>query len=176
MKQLISLFLLSFCIFTIACSYRTSDPGKSQPAAKQGALDLSNWDFDKDSIVTLDGEWEFYWNQLLDPDDFSLGNQHKRTGYIALPGGWNNFILNGKKLPGVGYATFRLIMRQQDDGIIKSLQIGNPFSAHRFLSYRLWFNGNLLSERNEISKSNNPKIIFRERNIPLAESEKSRMR
>ena len=38
------------------------------PAAKAGVLDLSGWDFEKNGMVRLGGEWEFYWHRLLTDD------------------------------------------------------------------------------------------------------------
>ena len=38
-------------------------------------MDLSAWDFNRDGIVALDGQWEFYWNRLLKLEDFQTTNQ-----------------------------------------------------------------------------------------------------
>ena len=67
---LVTLFCL-FLFFLNACSQQYS--GKKQPKAINGVLDLRDWDFDKDGPVKLDGEWEFYWKQLLFPKDFKTG-------------------------------------------------------------------------------------------------------
>src|SRR5690606_15241506 len=60
-----------------------SSPGRTAaaatPRATAGHLDLSQWDFDK-SPVFLDGEWEFYWNQLLDSQDFAKGTGSQGEG------------------------------------------------------------------------------------------------
>jgi len=34
-------------------------------------IDLSSWDFKKDGTISLSGEWQFYWHQLLTPEDFA---------------------------------------------------------------------------------------------------------
>jgi len=36
-----------------------------------GKIDLANGDYKLDKLVALDGEWEFYWDQLLTPADFA---------------------------------------------------------------------------------------------------------
>lgn len=43
---------------------------ETSPLARHGVLDLSGWDLEKDGPVNLAGEWEFYWEQLLTPEDF----------------------------------------------------------------------------------------------------------
>lgn len=44
-------------------------PAEAAPIAKQGVLDLSDWDFSRDGNVSLRGDYEFYWKQLLDHQD-----------------------------------------------------------------------------------------------------------
>ena len=46
-------------------------PKKISPEAVKGVLDLTYWDFERDGSVNLSGEYEFYWNQHLEPSDFS---------------------------------------------------------------------------------------------------------
>ncbi len=41
-----------------------------------------------ENIVTLDGKWEFYWNQLLEPNAFKNSNL-KPDGIVDIPGAWN---------------------------------------------------------------------------------------
>jgi two-component system sensor histidine kinase ChiS len=54
------------------------------PKAEKGILDLSNWDFEKDGIVALNGNWEFYWEKYLEPKDFTQPNLDK-PDYIQRP-------------------------------------------------------------------------------------------
>lgn len=54
----------------------------SLPASKFGILDLRNWDFQKYGAISLNGEWEFYWMQLLEPDDFS-NTLHKNLNLVS---------------------------------------------------------------------------------------------
>lgn len=67
--------------------------------ANQGILDLKNWNPTTDPVISLDGDWEFYWNELLEKKDF----KERQADYIRLPSTWND-----KGLKGSGYATFRL--------------------------------------------------------------------
>lgn len=86
-------------------SYISQTPPPAQPVAKQGYLDLSNWDFQKDGIVKLDGEWEFYWNQLLYPKDFQA--PPRADGYMLVPSSWSGRI-GTTQLTDKGFATYRL--------------------------------------------------------------------
>lgn len=94
-----------------------SYPGKKAPKAAAGVLDLRDWDFKKDGPVTLEGETEFYWKKLLSPDDFRAIHTTVEPDYIRIPGTWKGQELKGKKLPGPGYATYRLtlLLKPSDD-------------------------------------------------------------
>ncbi len=95
----ISLFLLisSFQIINI-----------DSPEAKNGVLDLHQWNFDQDGPVELTGEWEFYWSAHLAPEDFADSAKPQTTGLIKMPSVWNGYAVAGKKLTGDGFATLRL--------------------------------------------------------------------
>lgn len=59
--------MLALCItlpFILNYVYEISVEN-NQPLAKGGILDSKDWDFEKDGIISLDGEWDFYWNKLL---------------------------------------------------------------------------------------------------------------
>jgi len=98
----VGVLLLSAAMFWMNRSVREG------PQAVNGTLDLSAWNFRSDGTVTLNGEWEFYPNQLLTPADFSAGKQPPDKRYIRVPGVWN-----GKGMKGYGYATYRLSIRIQ---------------------------------------------------------------
>jgi signal transduction histidine kinase len=87
---------------------------KVPPRARNGVLDLSGWDLARDGPVDLSGEWEFYWGQLLGPDDFSGPSLPPRTGFVELPAPWNGYVVNGAPLSGSGCATYRLIISLND--------------------------------------------------------------
>ncbi|HQP47739.1 MAG TPA: SpoIIE family protein phosphatase [Spirochaetota bacterium] len=78
------------------------------PAAKQGVLDLRAWDFSSGGSIGLSGEWEFYWDRLLGPEDFRRGMHPRLSGFFKVPGSWKGYILDDVRLRGTGYATYRL--------------------------------------------------------------------
>lgn len=79
----------------------------SEPVISDGLLDLTEWNFDQDGIIKLNGEFEFYWRQhLQDTDSLLAAKNARRT--MSVPQSWNGEDINGFALPGEGYATYRL--------------------------------------------------------------------
>ena len=78
------------------------------PKAVKGVLDLSSWDFDRDGPISLSGEYAFYWNQLLRPQDFMSGSSPEKSGFIDVPGFWHTFNSDKIHPAADGYATYRL--------------------------------------------------------------------
>ncbi len=113
--------------------------------AKEGLLDLTQWNFENRGIVTLNGEWEFYWDQLLQPKDF---NTSTPPSFIELPGVWNGYEYGDKILSGEGFATFRLRIKNN----LKNTKIGLRIPYH-FTAYKLWVNDDLISENGIIGTS-----------------------
>jgi PAS domain S-box-containing protein len=123
--------LIVFSLSPLAsCHY--DFPKRISPEAVKGVLDLTDWDFERDGPVNLSGKYEFYWNQHLEPSDFSKESPPEKTGFIKVPGYWTNYKMEGKKLPSSGYATYRLsilLNDQKDPLALKFLDIGTAFTA-----------------------------------------------
>jgi len=102
------------------------------PKAQQGVMDLRGWDFDKDGLVALNGEWDFYWNQLLAYPDFHNGSSILPI-YETVPNNWNSYIIDENHLPGFGYATYRLKIKITDVASIKGLKITAPSGAYTLI-------------------------------------------
>ena len=123
-----------------ACERR---PGSIPPQAVKGVLDLSAWDFDRDGIAKLDGEWEFYWEHLLTPQDFVRHSHLPPPSFFSLPKPWTGHTIEaGPPLPGAGYATFRLTAHLPDS---VNASVPKTFLAVKIqemtTAYRLWING-----------------------------------
>lgn len=82
------------------------------PQARQGMIDLRSWDFHRDGIVKLNGEWELYRGMLLSPEDFHPGRNSAGipvvSALVQVPGKWNKYISASGELRAKGYATYRL--------------------------------------------------------------------
>lgn len=72
--------------------------------AKEGILDLQKWNYEKEPVISLEGNWEFYWNGLYSQEDLT---SHKPS-YMDLPSTWNGKVIDDKTLAGIGIATYRL--------------------------------------------------------------------
>ena len=106
------------------------------PSASSGVLDLGGWQVGRDGPIPLAGQWEFYWGTLLSPDDFRFGKKPQRTGWFSMPAVWNGVSVDGRKLGGSGFATFRLRLRIDPRQGRQALLIPYAFTA-----YTLWIDG-----------------------------------
>ncbi|HHW49730.1 MAG TPA: response regulator [Clostridiaceae bacterium] len=122
----------------------------SPPISKNGVLDLTGWNFDNDGPVNLDGEWEFYWNQLYEPDHFLSGmNLPVVRNLITIPRSWNGYIVDGEQIGGMGFATFRLkVILPGNMNKSISIEVPSIYTAHR-----LWINGELVSSDGKVSST-----------------------
>ncbi|WP_193726519.1 hybrid sensor histidine kinase/response regulator [Paenibacillus guangzhouensis] len=76
-KQLLVLIgmVVVFAVTTSITVYEWLHPDVSYPEARAGVLDARHWDFAKQGIIPLRGEWEYYKDQLLAPRDFAEREQ-----------------------------------------------------------------------------------------------------
>jgi serine phosphatase RsbU (regulator of sigma subunit) len=120
----------------------------SQQTVNKGIIDLSDKKIDK-SYIALDGEWEFYKNELYAPNDFEQ-NKITEAKFLTVPGLWNK---QNIKNSGIGYGTYRLILKNLKQNRIYALNINRIQS-----SYTIWINGNLLHFEGKPGKSKNETI------------------
>jgi signal transduction histidine kinase/CheY-like chemotaxis protein len=138
------LFFILVCLFLTSCS--DSSQLKSPPVARQGVLDLSHWNFEKDGVIKLNGEWEFYWKQLLAPSELAASNASKEQNFIKLPSSWNGYHINGEALNGDGYATYHLKIINHKHH--KKLMFRTSWMG---TSYNLFVNGRLIASNGEVA-------------------------
>jgi two-component system sensor histidine kinase ChiS len=114
------------------------DSLQDNPRSHEGRMDLSAWSYADNGPVPLIGEWEFYANQLLVPEDFieSTKVSTKRpepASIVSVPGKWNTY-LNSEQNQSTaeGSGTYRLRVVLQDDGPgIYGIRIVNVRMANR---------------------------------------------
>lgn len=126
------LIILSFCIILFSIILGTN---KKQYVVKNGALDLTNIS-SKKSAVPLNGQWEFYWGELVS----SNGKlQSLKDGqFVKVPAIWTKYKDKANKsLPVEGYGTYRIVIKASkgDNLALKLPQIGS--------SYNLWIDGKI---------------------------------
>ncbi len=140
------------------------------PVAKKGRLDLSNWNLKEKGIIRLDGEWEFYWKELLAPESFEDESSAQKTRFIQLPDKWNGYPINSAPLDGMGYATFRLVIENTYAAETYALKILDMGTAYRlFVNGRLTLsNGTIGIDRNKTTPQYLPSTgIILPQNSPL---------
>ena len=121
-KVHILLFFIFLIIFVPGAAY-------GEHSVFNGTIDLRNYDLSHNS-VKLNGQWEFYWNRLIQPGDFEKYESEKK--YIKVPKFWPT---------AEGYATYRLkVIVKPNNNELLSLKIPRLLN-----SYKMWINGQLLS-------------------------------
>ncbi|NDI35185.1 ATP-binding protein [Chengkuizengella sediminis] len=159
--KLVAILLLIFISLTIfgVISLIVSINKQDTPIAKNGVLDLSDWDFNEEGKVPLSGEWEFYPDQLLEPIDFDESEQGELIPHIvSVPEvSWTRYDLGDKTMDAFGKATYRLKVKIEEDQIF-GIQIGGIFRSHT-----LFVNGELLGssgDPDDYSSSIEPYIRY----------------
>ena len=128
-------------LLRLACLLLAAAPAFAAdlPQARGGVLDLSGWDFQRDGVVALDGDWEFFPGQLLSP-----GQGGRATQFEHVPDPWNKTMDSGK-----GFASYRLRVNCPA-GDAADLALSLPFQ-HSAVSFYL--NGQLLAQQGRPGKS-----------------------
>ena len=147
-KKLITFAVLLTIFSSLLLSVGNVSFAKSndRPQALNGILDLNDWNFHRDGMVNLDGQWEFYWQELLAPEFFQEKNFESSDTYIMLPRAWNKYRLEGEELAGNGYATYRLLIHHQNDEIL-GIKLPRVFTA-----YKIWVDGELTAWAGEVGR------------------------
>ncbi|NQX55957.1 response regulator [Pedobacter panaciterrae] len=114
-------YLLFLVILLISCQ-KAAGTGVPQFVNSKAVIDLRTQSFDK--IVELGKQWEFYWNQLLEPQNVSA----KGGKLVNFPYVWKGF----------GYATYKATLLLPHNKSTLLLAIPETYSA-----YRLYINGKL---------------------------------
>lgn len=120
---------------------------QKHPKVVKGVLDVRNWDFYNDGPVKLNGEWEFYWQSLYSPQDFT-NRTFPLSGYLYMPSAWNGLEIDGHEIGGEGYATYRLKVLLNNPQIPLALRIKTVKTA-----VEIYVNGHLLQSIGRVGKS-----------------------
>lgn len=151
-------FIPLIFLFILSCL-----PGEKFFRAKAGVLDIRNWNFNTNSIIQLQGEWEFYWNEFCYSKNSTDGmhcEPGKKTSYIHMPGLWTKLshIKTKPPISGNGFATHRLYIQTNTKEKL-SIRLQNVYTA-----FKLWANGVLIAE---IGKVSTDKIHSKPRLYPV---------
>jgi two-component system, sensor histidine kinase ChiS len=92
-RLIVVLLMVVIGIISVRSIINTSVQTKKTPKVTNGVIDLTDWDFNKNGNVPLDGDWEFYSDKLLTPSNFSKADEDRETkqiNYLKVPSAWNN--------------------------------------------------------------------------------------
>ncbi|HEY7884937.1 MAG TPA: hypothetical protein VIC08_08340, partial [Cellvibrionaceae bacterium] len=103
------------------------------PAIKQGQLSLPS---DQNMPISLQGNWRFYWQQLLTPQD--LTDQYH---LITVPSRWRDVNIDGISLSAPGFATYAATV--EFDRRSRSLGLRLPVL---YRAATVWVNGEVVAE------------------------------
>lgn len=133
---MLRLLFIAIGLLTALLTTGCSLPAAQLPRADAGVLDLSDWDLAGEDSLNLDGEWSFYWNQLLPPG--YIGRDERLTGFYPVPGYWTGY--EGLSLPSEGQATYRLSITGIKPDQLLSIKLPEIFTE-----YSLWIGGRLIA-------------------------------
>jgi len=97
--------------------------------AVRGVVDLRNYNFKADGPVELRGEYEFYWNQMLNP---AIEGDTGEMIYTTVPQSWFKLRKEYPEIERYGFATYRLILLLPDKVDEITFKIEDVFSSSGF--------------------------------------------
>jgi hypothetical protein len=141
-------FCLALCTRSVMSYWRftvlffllviTGASAQIEPRAEEGVLDASLYDFSKEPLK-LNGEWLFYWNELLTPPEIDPLTD---ASYTVFPEPWTQAV-NGQ-----GFATYHLTLLLNNKFKDYALEMPQIYS-----SYLLWVNGKLIAKNGVVGTS-----------------------
>ncbi|TGK08755.1 histidine kinase [Leptospira fletcheri] len=143
-KTYLTLFALALLL--TVCKQEETDVSY-QPNGS-GTLDLSKREiFLGSKTIPLDGQWNFYWNRLI-PVVGDGSNPFWKGGEKArVPEVWNHLSFQGKRLDGIGFASYRLKLFLPPDSQPYAISIPDLGT-----SYEFYANGLLIASAGKVGK------------------------
>lgn len=126
LKMLISIFI---CIFIVLFFFYLINNNSKKAEIQNAVLNLSEYNFEKDQIINLNGQWEFFWNKQLKYNDFMSGYVDKGL-IVQAPSAWNEYVYENNKLPSFGFGTYRLKVIGIEAGTKLSFRISDEATAY----------------------------------------------
>ncbi|EHQ89018.1 sensor domain-containing diguanylate cyclase [Desulfosporosinus youngiae] len=141
--------ILALIILLPAALFFKTATAVQPPKPSNGVLDLSNWSFEKDGVVSLAGTWSFYFNRFLTHEDFVQGHDLLSTPTpLQIPS-------TVKSMEGVKpfadnkfYGTLRLVIKLPEGKQTYGLRTDIILT-----SFKLYIDGNLQGEVGKVGTS-----------------------
>ncbi|CAG7645089.1 Adaptive-response sensory-kinase SasA [Paenibacillus solanacearum] len=146
-KGLTTVFAIVLLSLALSGCGDRQDSGESPNLrAAGGFMPLGGYRFEQQGILALKGEWDFYWQLLLTPQELA-GSGAPSPGKIVQPGSWNGLDGNDQ-IGGSGYGTYRLRIELNDPTPILSIKV--PYIR---TAYRLWVNGEEVTSSGKVGET-----------------------
>jgi len=112
---------------------------KDDPVARNGVLDLRDYDFFEEGVLKIKGEWHFHWNQIIDPASHS----DTCECVVKVPSSWSQL---EDIVPGIepkGFASYHLKIIVSDNIQRVALRFTEVFSGSGYYinGKNIGFNG-----------------------------------
>lgn len=127
------------CMVFFSCSFGTS------PEAVKGYLELPLEYVKDNKKLSMNGEWEFYWEEVYGESLFEKIKEPNKV-FVKVPSSWNSYRPVGEG--GDGYATFRLTFKVPDPKIRYYLRV-QPATS----SYELYINRQKIASSGKVGTS-----------------------
>lgn len=152
MKKIILAFFYIVLIFiiTLILANKLTTGNNDSILAVNGIYTIDQYNHEQP--MALNGEWEFYFNRLYNPDDFKNNVIEKEPNYVVVPNDWNHYDLPNQSITRKGVATYRLFINipNEEANKIKTIYMPSVSSA-----YNLWINGEKKSSNGIVGTSKN---------------------
>jgi len=99
-------FIISLMLAAVAAELPAIS--RDLPVPREGVLDLRDTRIGRETLITLNGEWEFYWNTLLSPEDLKREARPENAMFVTVPSYWSAYEINDTTLPAFGCGTYAL--------------------------------------------------------------------
>jgi len=96
--------------------------------ARDGVLDLRDVDLSKAGVVKMDGKWNFYWKQFIEP----MTGTGRECSLISVPSAWSHNADTIKGVSHFGFASYQLTILLQPGIEELSLRMADVYSGSSF--------------------------------------------
>ncbi len=127
-------FYSCFCLFLLVIIGFQATANAQK--IKEGFVDLRGKDLSEP--IALDGEWYFYWQELVSPSSSPSSN----SGFVSFPGLWNDLESTGNQ--PYGFATYQVKVLL-DPNVEYAI-----FTPAVYSSYWFFINGNLITSNGNV--------------------------
>ncbi|WP_373233285.1 sensor histidine kinase, partial [Cohnella sp.] len=146
--------ILTLILLGIISGCTPASDAKVFPIAEQGIIDLTDWSWDRDGIVPLDGQWKFDW---LQPSNLGESQNNKYTDTtLEVPGTWGSIRTgSGVSLQDKGIGIYRLLIKHQAQRDMMAIRLPNISTAYEFS-----IDGSIVASRGHIDQITHRTVPF----------------